>query len=137
MHWDFKKITTAVLTTLGIGTLTSCYGMPPVNYGSEWSATIYGGKDTELPLNNIHVRLISGREIIAEDWTDSTGFVSLQMDPGRTAFMMPEDGSRCMELIITDDDGTQNGGKFKSFTKQIYFDENNTDYEEIFLEKDE
>jgi len=68
IHWNFSKIATSVLAVLGIGTLTSCYGMAPNYAGIQGNVTTTkdsDGNGENDPVQGISVRVIDsdGREI--------------------------------------------------------------------------
>ncbi len=138
IHWNFKKITTALLTTLGIGTLTSCYGMPPIDYGASWSANLYGDEEMK-PIKGIKATLRQGNTVIEETTSDEDGYIefSREGESYRTS-ICTEYVSDYFTVELSDIDGEANGGKFKSKTiEEISLWMGNVDYEPIVLEKDE
>lgn len=104
IHWTWKRIVGTILGILGIGTLTSCYGV----YEEYAYYDIYGNvkgavNGTEQPLKGISVVLYEGNDATKSTLTDTDGwyeFHDLRM------------GS--YKLRFTDIDGKENGGNFKA-----------------------
>lgn len=102
LHWTWKKIVSIVLGFLGIGTLTSCYGMPYIDdpyveYGSPHnkyfiSGTVVEGKNGEKeykPLENIEITVKETAWVDDENYigsrttsySDGDFYVTIQVSP--------------------------------------------------------
>ena len=107
IKWTWKKIFTAVLGVLGIGTITSCYGVP-----DNYAYTIQGcvrGRDNgkELPIEGIKVTF--GHFNGKTTWTDEEGFYEINLS---------DDFHGEFPLSFTDVDGEKNG-KWKEKTETV------------------
>ena len=131
IKWTWQKIVTSVLTVLGIGTLTACYGVMPGYSGVYGRVTTGADEDEDGEkdgIQGIKVQLVRGSEILDGTTSGTDGSFDLNSDTISEV--------EC-ELIFTDIDGEENG-RWKSKretvkTSQIYsIDEN-----EFVLEKDE
>ncbi len=119
IHWSFKKIITSLMTVMGVGTLTSCYGMPahygtPAVFGYVSSSENYE-KDG---IKGIKVTVKDGDTVIGTAITDKDGYYSIDL-PGT---WYCESDSYTLEAC--DIDGSENGS-YKSFTKEIFTDLDN------------
>lgn len=108
----WKKLSYKILTALGIGMLTSCYGMPVTsNY-----SCVYGkvtGKDNK-PIKGIKVSLDYNG--ITDTWfTDDEGCYSFEIIFGN-------DSDVSGSLIFEDVDGEENGSYNKK-TEKIHLNE--------------
>ena len=95
--WTWKRIVGTVLGILGIGTLTSCYGVPEDMYDilGEVKGTVNG---TEQAIPNIAVAAYDSDAKMAEAKTDANGkFALAELEAGTYRF------------TFTDIDGEENG----------------------------
>ncbi|WP_407427704.1 SdrD B-like domain-containing protein [Treponema sp.] len=103
IHWTWKRIAGVIFGILGIGTLTSCYGV----IEDEFEYDIYGNvkgnvNGTEQAIKDIVVQLsVKQSETFKTVTTDSDGWYEFR---GLTA------GD--YTLKFTDTDGDANGGSF-------------------------
>lgn len=100
IKWNFKKILTSALTVLGIGTLTSCYGMPANGLG----CSVFGNVSSENAsdgISGIKVTLKDGDKIIASDVTNASGNYDIMCSE--------EYSGRNFTLEFSDIDGNENG----------------------------
>ncbi len=106
IRWTFKKTFTSILTLLGIGTLTSCYGMAPNYARLEGTVT---SKDGNKAVSGIRVRALDsdGLEL------DSTE----TMEGGMYYLNTKALGSK-VKVLFEDVDGKENGS-FKKQAKDI------------------
>ena len=96
--WTWKRIVGTVLGILGIGTLTSCYGVPEDMYDilGEVKGTVNG---TEQAIPNIAVAAYDDNDAkLAEAKTDANG-----------KFALAELEAGTYRLTFTDIDGEENG----------------------------
>ena len=95
--WTWKRIVGTVLGILGIGTLTSCYGVPEDMYDilGEVKGTVNG---TEQAIPNIAVAAYDNDAKMAEAKTDANG-----------KFALAELEAGTYRLTFTDIDGEENG----------------------------
>ena len=103
IHWTWKKIVGTVLGILGIGTLTSCYGVYEDETGFDVYGNVFGNVNgTQVVIPDIVVQISNNssdfKDIIT---TDSAGFY---------AFRELEEGD--YTLRFSDTDGAKNHGKF-------------------------
>lgn len=106
IHWTWKKILGTVLGILGIGTLTSCYGMPEDFYSI--SGTVKGKiNGTTQAIPGIQVAVKDSKGYTGTEKTDSDGKFSIS-----DLF----DGN--CTVTFTDVDGDENGS-FKEKTLEI------------------
>ena len=135
MIW--RKIITSVLTILGIGTLTACYGAVPGWYS--FSGRVTTGEDSDGDGKNdgikgIKVELSKDGNVLSSETTDDDGSFLLYTNSG-----YGETGI----IKFTDIDGEENGGRFKEKTVEHYMgiavvDENDEESSDEFtLERDE
>ncbi len=113
LHWDWKKTVSTVLTTLGIGTLTSCYGVPsysadPALYGYVSSSDRFE-KDG---IKGIKVTLINKGEVLGTAYTNEKGFYCIDG--------IGISSDKVYTLEFEDVDGSQNGGIFMKKSTQFY-----------------
>lgn len=110
--WTWKKILSLILGFLGIGTLTSCYGMIPMDPNEipiDFAGIVIGDIEDDdindpVPIPGIKVSLFS-----YETNTDSDGYFSFSLPPSDK---YPID----YEIIFEDVDDEKNGS-FKNTTK--------------------
>ena len=129
----WKKILGIIFGVLGVGTLTSCYGMPINDFYKTVEGQVFGDTDSnpetpDEPVSNVKV-CINDEEV---GTTDSEGRFSVYTEG--------PDGK--YKFSLEDVDGDTNG-KFKKYIKSLEFP-NNQDYiynhidiGKITLEKDE
>ncbi len=103
----WKKLTTAILALLGIGTLTACYGCPPPSlyvYGRVTTPNVADNGEGKA-INGIHITCRDSNEVLFQTTTDSNGnyFCPLSADP-----------SRPVSVSFEDTDGFLNGGIYQS-----------------------
>ena len=98
IHWTWKKILGTILGILGIGTLTSCYGMPEDGFYT-YSCTVKGKiNGTEQPIEGILVNVKDSEGYEYKDKTNSEGKISLSdIFEGKCT------------ITFTDVDGAENG----------------------------
>ena len=109
----WKKVTFTILTTLGLGTLTSCYGMPPTYATEDTPAHIEGTVTSQdgTAIKGIKVTLKNGETELGSGLTDEDGTYLVEY--------ILEDSIESMDftLIYEDVDGEENGGfDSKSFS---------------------
>lgn len=123
IRWTWQKIAGTILGVLGIGTLTSCYGMPENYYSIK--GTVTGKIDgTTQPIEGIEVRVCDSDGYYGTEHTDSSG---------KFAFESELEGT--YEITLKDVDGPENG----SFTEKKIGNvilQNDKDLGEITLEND-
>lgn len=112
INWTWKKISASILAVLGIGTLTSCYGVV------ESYNTVYGkvsgdsdGDGINEPVSGIKVEFISGNETIASSFSSKDDDYCFDIDDSY--------GSEG-KVVFTDVDGAENG-TWNSTEKEIKF----------------
>lgn len=121
------KIIAGVLSILGIGTLTSCYGMTPPREGLRYiEGNVCGmtdGNETK-PLGNILVTDESTGQVYE---TDSTGYFQI---------MTWEKRQKNIVISFADNDSTENG-MFKTKEIDVSLSDGNTNIAlgEIVLDK--
>ena len=128
-HW--KKIVTSLLTVLGIGTLTSCYGCPdeePYYEDLDWDDVqprdIYGrvtglsdSSDEEI-IEGIKVEFIQDDNVLCTAYTDQYGeFYISPYDFNHDIVYDAHFDSAASELRFTDVDGDASGS-WKTVTKK-------------------
>lgn len=104
IHWTWKRIVGTVLGILGIGTLTSCYGVIEDELEYEIYGNVKGNiNGTEQPVKNIVVQLYNDGSSESKDvtTTDSDGWYE---------FRGLAEGT--YTLKFSDTDGDANGGSF-------------------------
>lgn len=98
IHWTWKRITGTVLGVLGIGTLTSCYGVIEDEF--DVYGTVTGSVDgTVQPIEGISVEL--------QNLTYNTKETKTTRTNGYYEFTLLEEGD--YQLTFTDVDGEENG----------------------------
>lgn len=130
LHWTWKKIVSLILGFLGIGTLTSCYGMPFISepeemYGmprNKYSVSGTVTDDTNIPLEKIK---ISVREAAFPEENEYKSFVSYSDNNG--------------EFVVTvytsmDYNDPENTSRANEFTAT--FTDSDTDAEKLFIKKE-
>lgn len=111
IQWSVKKAFATVLTFLGIGTLTSCYGMAPNYAGVE--GNLSGGKSEKTTVKGISVRALDSNGMeLDQTYTQENGKYYLQ-----TAALGSE-----VSVVFEDVDGEKNGS-FKTQFKKICLDD--------------
>ena len=131
INWTFKRIIGTIFGILGIGTLTSCYGVAEDDEYSSVHGTVRGKIDgNEQPIEGIEVALrgtnIYGDSVARSSSTNRYGnYYLFDIDEGKYS------------LNFIDVDGSENGS-FKSTKKEIEI-KFSSDYIEqnITLENDE
>ena len=129
----WQKILGIILGALGIGTLTSCYGMPYNDRYKSVEGQVFGDIDSnpetpDEPISNIKICL-NDKEV---GFTDSVGYFSVSIEG--------DDG--IYKFSLEDVDGDENG-KFKKYIISLEFPNeqdygyNHIDIGTINLEKDE
>lgn len=111
INWTWKKVCASALTILGIGTLTSCYGVIE-NY-SGISGTVTGNTDQDAGIEGIKVDLYKDGNLISSDYTDIRGRFFLDFEEGITGDAV---------LKFSDVDGELNGS-WKDSELDISLDE--------------
>ena len=106
MNLSFKRIVTSVFTVLGIGTLTSCYGMAP-NY-ARVEGTVTSSEDN-APVQGISVRAVDSNGVELDQTTTLEG--------GMYYLNTRALGSK-VKVVFEDLDGDENGS-FKNQSKEI------------------
>ena len=105
-----RKIITLVLGVLGIGTITSCYGMPPNEDENSFSGTVFAhwfdeetGESLRDPLENVRVSLRSiDRGLLLDiDRTDEEGRYSVY------AYSQGENAELVFEPYNSEEDKTR------------------------------
>lgn len=115
-----EKIVATALTFLGCGMLTSCYGCMP----GEFVLGGYVTSDGTSAIKGISVSCAKDGGDTETTTTDEQGYYVFDLHPDCTSGV----------LTFTDTDGEENGGKFKSQTKNFTTEETKFD---VTLEKDE
>jgi hypothetical protein len=115
-----EKIIVTVLTFLGCGMLTSCYGCMPGDFVLSGTVT----SDGTSAIKGVSVSCAKDGSDTETTTTDENGYYEFAIN------------ADCISgtLTFTDTDGADNGGSFKSQTKKFTTDETNFD---VTLEKDE
>ncbi len=127
IHWDFKKIATSVLTVLGIGTLTSCYGMVPNRAFLFVNGKISSRENSGASIRGIKVELRDGDKIIDTDFSDEDGEYCLGFEDDYLGIPL--------SISFSDVDGNENG-RFKNQTREIKLEQFETTVD-AELESDE
>ena len=117
INWTWKKIVGTVLGILGIGTITSCYGMPEDDY----DFSIYGhvnGKinGTETAIPDIVVELYGEVDSDSDEYTTKVDLIKKTDASGNFYFYDLEEGTYTLRL--TDTDGDTNGS-FKQHMRTV------------------
>lgn len=113
LHWTWKKITGTALGILGIGTLTSCYGVIEDTEYFDLHGKITGSTNgTTLPVEGIEVALRGKSDIYESEEALST---SSNKDG---EFNLYDVTAGTYTLTFIDVDGEKNGS-FKSSSKSI------------------
>mgnify|MGYP003571341201 CR=1 FL=1 len=109
IHWTWKRIVTTICTILGIGTLTSCYGMIEDDYEFDIYGTVTGKiNGAETAIKGIAVAISkTGSDNDKITLTDSDGW-----------FEFRELTEGTYTLTFNDIDGEKNG-KFKQYTRDV------------------
>lgn len=138
--WTWQKIITAILGVLGIGTLTSCYGMPLNGEFIEFTGKVFYDHDNDSSTDPVPV---SGIKVTGETTlprTEPTMDYSLTGENGEfwfSFFKSYEDEARAAAptpdytITFTDIDGEDNGN-LKDLTVKI--DSNRIDPETLTLD---
>lgn len=123
LTWTWKKIVAVIAGILGIGTITSCYGMPVDGYYSDPTpenllgtvkGDIDGDSDTKpTPIEGIKVSavLTYNNEVIDQTYTDINGEFNLHLG---TSYYTDD-----VILHFEDVDGAEHGA-FSSKKDHIY-----------------
>ena len=127
IHWDFKKIATSVLTVLGIGTLTSCYGMVPNRAFLFVNGKISSRENSGASIRGIKVELRDGENAIASGLSDESGEYCLVFEDDYLGLPL--------SISFSDVDGNENG-RFKNQTREIKLEQFETTMD-AELESDE
>lgn len=129
--WTWKKIVTLILGFLGIGTLTSCYGVLPPLRTKFITGTVMGdidGDGIDEPVSGIQYTFIS-------DEYSCEGLIGSYYPDGRFDIETSK-ADISFGITFTDIDGEENGSfKTKTITGKSTFDEEYLDLGEIHLEK--
>lgn len=121
IRWTWQKIAGTILGVLGIGTLTSCYGMPENTYTIR--GTVKGKIDgVTMPIEGIEVKVTDSDGYYGREHTDSSGNFTLEGEFEGT-----------YEISLTDVDGTENGS-FKEKKIENVLLQDDKDLGEITLE---
>ncbi|MBQ9207047.1 MAG: radical SAM-associated putative lipoprotein [Treponema sp.] len=124
INWTWKRIVGTVLGILGIGTLTSCYGVYEENEFDVYGTVKGNINGTEQAIKGIPVVLYRGSDAKDSKVTDSDGWYE---------FRDLTEGS--YTLRFTDIDGEENGSfKQKDVAVTLNFDDRN---ENVTLENAE
>ncbi|MBR1403032.1 MAG: radical SAM-associated putative lipoprotein [Treponema sp.] len=130
IHWTWKRIIGTIFGILGIGTLTSCYGVPEDIEYYDIGGKVKGKIDgTEQPIKGIEVALRGVSSTYGSDVSRS----SATNRNGEFSFSDLTSGTYTVTYI--DVDGTDNGS-FKTASKQIELPGSNLDLN-ITLEENE
>ena len=120
-----KKIVWAILTTLGIGTLVSCYGMPPNGFYTCVQGTVTDS-DTNA-IQGIHVTVKNdGCRSVAE--TDEEGYYCVELFANKNKNL-------AYTIEFKDIDGTANGS-FKPKSENVRFYNEDSFLKDVELEED-
>ncbi|MBB5217785.1 hypothetical protein DYE49_08460 [Treponema rectale] len=126
--WTWKKISASILAVLGIGTLTSCYGVV------ESYNTVYGkvsgdsdGDGVNEPVGGIKIDFVSDNETVASSYSSMDGEYYIDID---------DSFSSKGKLVFTDVDGEKNG-KWKTLEKEINLDTDDICKFDVTLDSDE
>lgn len=143
LTWTWKKIVNIILGLLGIGTLTSCYGVVAPIFPKDIQGQVTGdidGDGKEEPVPEIEICCTGDFEhlyiykAVDEDsehrksYTDKEGFFY-------ESFVFDSDTELSFAVTLTDIDGKQNGSfKTKTIPVKMSFEEDFLDLGEIVLE---
>lgn len=131
--WTWKKIVSTVLGILGIGTLTSCYGVVPYRDSKLITGRIMGdidGDNVTEPVPNISVSISAGDYSSYTFETNDEGVFYLDLQS-------PSGAVGQVKFAARDEDGDENGS-FKTYTDTIIINEDSDqiiDLNDITLER--
>ena len=113
INWTWKRIVGTILGILGIGTLTSCYGVPEDEFYYDIYGKVTGNiNGTEKPIEDICVELYKNGKFNKAIHTDSDGWYEFRELEGTTYMVRfsdtdgAENGSfktKVIDITLTDD----------------------------------
>lgn len=106
IKWNLKKTGVTLLGILGIGTLTSCYGMPPNPSSSFIEGKIKSGSEASIP--GIEVSLFDKEGLLVSE--------TISDKDGNYAICIFSDGKYILKF--KDIDGIENG-KYKTLEMPV------------------
>lgn len=137
LTWTWKKIVALILGFLGIGTLTSCYGVLPPLISKVITGTVMGdidGDGIDEPVSGILYTFITG-EYQRREGVIGNGLSGSYYSNGRFEIETSK-ADISFGITFTDFDGEENGFfKTKTITGKSPYDEEYLDLGEIHLEK--
>ena len=117
IRWNFKKALTSLMTVMGIGTLTSCYGMPIYCGNAALYGYVASSEDYQKDcIEGIKVTVFYEDKEIGTALTDKDGYYSIELDGNYYNFY-----DENFRVKFSDVDGDKNGS-FKEKTIEISFD---------------
>ncbi len=118
IKWNLKKTGVTLLGILGIGTLTSCYGMPPNPSSSFIEGKIKSGSEASIP--GIEVSLFDKDGLLVSE--------TISDKDGNYAICIFSDGKYILKF--KDIDGIENG-KYKTLETSVNVE--NVDFSTLII----